>query len=123
MVGSPAWDGGFYLVAVIYLSMLGLIFIGMANNVIPMAQGIPPDMPGNRPTREPLWTVVPPAVLAGLVAVLGLWLPRPVEQVIESISVSVRTAQAEVAESSRLKPHAERKLAEGEVFFGLEEYR
>ena len=90
---KAALDGGFYVVAALYLGMLGLIFIGMVNNVIPMAQGNPPEFPSDRPRREPLWSVAPSAVLAGVVLLFGLWLPQPVQHVIDNISASVNVQQ------------------------------
>lgn len=119
---KAALDGGSYLVAGLYLGMLGLIFIGMVNNVIPMAQGIPPELPSDRNRHEPFWSTAPTAVLAALVLVLGLWLPRPVERVLESFSSSVNSQNsAYVAESLHVVPRA--ALVKGDNYLGPEQKR
>jgi hypothetical protein len=65
---------------------LGFIFIGMANNVIPMTQGTPPELSGATSERESLWSWVPPALLATLVLVLGIWLPQPLERLLQGVA-------------------------------------
>ncbi|OAI53559.1 NADH dehydrogenase [Planctomycetaceae bacterium SCGC AG-212-F19] len=71
------------LVAVGYLAMLALIFIGMATIVLRMYQGAP-NLPGTTPTAaEPLWSIAPSAILCGLVLLLGVWVPYGLRSVLE----------------------------------------
>lgn len=83
---KAALDGGHGVVATLYLTLLGLIFIGMVNNVIPMTQGNPPEMSGAAATPESLWSWIPPATLATLVLILGIWLPQPVESLLQGVA-------------------------------------
>jgi len=50
------------------------VFVGMANVILPMAQGAPRE-PDRARRREPLLGVVPAACLAALVLLLGLYVP------------------------------------------------
>jgi hydrogenase-4 component F len=65
--------------AALYLTFLAIIFLGMCAAVLPMAQGASRE---REPLREPLATVVPPAVFAAAVLVLGVWVPQPIAKVI-----------------------------------------
>lgn len=77
-----ALDQGHAAVAVAYVSLLAVVFIGMARAMLPMAQGNPPD-PG-RGGAEPALAVWPPAFLAVLVLTLGLYVPPPLQELIEA---------------------------------------
>ena len=59
-------------VAITYLALLAVIFIGMATIMLRMAQGVSPRV---APRRESWTTVVPPAALAAAVLILGIYLP------------------------------------------------
>ncbi|MBQ4567314.1 MAG: NADH dehydrogenase FAD-containing subunit [Desulfovibrio sp.] len=60
--------------AAIYLTALAIIFVGMSMAVLRMVQGSRPyDMPAN--PREPLWSILPPLVLAATVLCLGIYVP------------------------------------------------
>lgn len=64
-------------VAGIYLTAMAFIFVAMSIAVLRMTQGARPnDMPGQARFRiEPVWSVLPPAVLALGVLTLGIWIP------------------------------------------------
>lgn len=73
--GSP-WTGGLFLL------FLALIFIGMASTVLPVVLGeVPADMEKTR-YRDRFPTVLPPLLLMGVVLLLGLWIPAPLERLI-----------------------------------------
>jgi len=74
---KAALDQQHAVVAVLYLVLLGLIFIGMANLVLPMTQGeaLNKGQPHERKRGEPLWSIAPAAVLLALTLTLGLWVP------------------------------------------------
>lgn len=64
------------LVVVIYLSVLALVFVGMASIVLRMVQGAPSLQQGDdRTRREVLFAVAPPAFLGILVLLLGTYIP------------------------------------------------
>ncbi len=77
-----ALDQGRGAVAVAYLALLAVIFVGMASAVLRMSQGVPVSEPRRVPAREPALSIVPPAILAVLVLVLGLYIPGFVRQAI-----------------------------------------
>lgn len=68
-----ALDQRMHAVAIAYLALLAVIFVGMAQAVLGMAQGSPPA--GASPRRERLLAVAPPAALALIVLILGLYVP------------------------------------------------
>jgi hydrogenase-4 component F len=83
-----ALDGGQYYIAAAYLALLAIIFIGMASVVLRMAQGQPHE--GVKPTRgEPLTAVIPPAVLAVLFTLLGVWIPEPLKVILTDAAKSL----------------------------------
>jgi hydrogenase-4 component F len=75
--------GGRTGVAVAFLLLLAVIFVGMARIVLEMAQGEPAEGPARGRRREPLWTVLPPAALAAGVLGLGLYVPPPLRAMLE----------------------------------------
>jgi hypothetical protein len=108
-------DAGSTAVAVAYLAALALAFIGMAGIVMEMLYARPDgaDSPrtgkgdggllGEAPVgpsrqkatvpfsaaREPLWSIVPPAILGSAVLVLGLWLPPQLVTLLQSAAALV----------------------------------
>jgi hydrogenase-4 component F len=76
-----ALDQGMFPLAVLYLALLGAVFVGMATVALSVLQG------GTSPAcavgREPLALVVPPALLSVGVLTLGLWIPGPVEDLLQ----------------------------------------
>jgi hydrogenase-4 component F len=95
---KAALDGGQIFVAVLYLVFLSLIFIGMANIVLRMAQGEQPAEQMASPRRVSWFEIVPPAVLAILVLALGIYIPPQVGNTLrmaaEQISPGVETGLA-----------------------------
>lgn len=91
---KAALDQGRPLVAVIYLALLALVFIGMATIVLRMAQGKPPLQHGGEQRHaaaesEPLWSTAPPLLLGVMVLVLGVYVPPALSSVLEKISRDV----------------------------------
>jgi hydrogenase-4 component F len=79
---KAALDQGRVLVAIAYLALLAVIFVGMATTVLGMAQG--PRAPWTTPTRkEPFLRIAPPAALAAAVLLLGVYVPPAVRAAIE----------------------------------------
>lgn len=66
-----AVDGGRALVAAGYLALLGVVFVGMATAFLHMSQG-----PATADRAHESWLeVAPPAVLAGVALLLGVYVP------------------------------------------------
>jgi hydrogenase-4 component F len=78
---NAALTQGRTAIAVAFLALLAIVYVGMMSIVLDMAQGDPP--PGTLRRREPLSAVLPPALLAGGVLVLGIWLPSPLRAALE----------------------------------------
>jgi hydrogenase-4 component F len=79
---KAALDQGRGMVAIAYLVLLAVIFVGMATAVLGMAQGAPPASQPVRARREPLLSVAPAGALAAVVFVLGVWIPPAVRAAI-----------------------------------------
>ena len=79
---KAALDQGRAGVAVAYLVLLAVIFVGMATTVLGMAQGRAPGREAAAGRQEPLLNVVPAAALAALTLVLGLYVPPTVRAAI-----------------------------------------
>jgi len=86
---KAALDTNQTVVAVLYLALLALIFIGMANIVLPMAQGEPRRALVKFRPREAMWSIVPPAVLCAGAFAVGLYLPPTVSTVLHEVAVSM----------------------------------
>lgn len=82
---KAALDGRHPIVAVLYLALLALIFIGMANIVLPMVQGKPQRGP-KRPRREALWATVPPAAMGLIVFLIGIYVPGPMTVMLHDVA-------------------------------------
>lgn len=81
---QSTFAGGHTFVAVAFLVLLLIVFIGMGGTVLPMVQGVPPAVPaGAERFRETALTTAPIVALMALVLVLGLWLPEPLRALID----------------------------------------
>jgi hydrogenase-4 component F len=84
-----AIEQGRFGIAAIYLSLLAVIFIGMAVTMTRMAQGEAPPMPSHASgRRESGFSIGPPLVLGLVALALGLYLPPSLDAVLH------RAAQA-----------------------------
>ena len=72
-----AVDSGHGAIAVATLLLLAVVFVGMARLVLNMALGDPE--PGAAPVRESAWLLAGPLALAGIVLLLGVYLPAPLQ--------------------------------------------
>jgi hydrogenase-4 component F len=82
---KAALDSGHGGIAAAYLIFLALIFIGMANVFLRMAQG----ESTSPPHAEPLWSILPPVFLGLGVLVLGLYIPPFLTTTIRTISATL----------------------------------
>jgi hydrogenase-4 component F len=84
-----ALDGGYVVVPILYLGLLGVIFVGMTNLILPMVQGPAPAGDALPATADRLWTVLPPAVLGLGVLALGFGVPPALSAVLHEIARSL----------------------------------
>lgn len=86
---NAAVGGGHLVLAAVFLVLLALVFTGMAATVFAAVQGAPPsDSPAPR-IRESLLTVLPGICLLAIVLLLGIYLPRPFEAMLEDAAAAV----------------------------------
>ena len=79
LIVSSAFLQAHYLTGALFLVFLAMIFIGMASTVLPVVMGQTPVDMEKTPYRDTMHTVLPPLLLMGIVLVLGLWIPAPLQ--------------------------------------------
>ncbi|NCC26111.1 MAG: NADH dehydrogenase FAD-containing subunit [Deltaproteobacteria bacterium] len=79
LILKAAFEGGMFIVAGLILFFLAVIFTGMVLIVLPMVQGDPGENPRQ---TEPWLSVLPPLVLGIAVALLGLYLPAELRDIL-----------------------------------------
>jgi hydrogenase-4 component F len=96
---KAALDQQHYVVAVLYLILLGLIFIAMANLVLPMTQGeaLNGGQPQTQKRGEPLWSIGPSAALLALTLTLGLWIPTWLGNVLDEAAGGFQAVATPIA--------------------------
>ena len=83
---EAALDAGRPLVVVAYLALLALIFIGMAYIVMNMAKARVNAQQSRVNRREEWLSVLPPAALAVLVLVMGLYIPPELSGLLHDVA-------------------------------------
>jgi hydrogenase-4 component F len=86
---NAAIGGGHPVAGTLLLVLLGIIFIGMGSTVLSAVQGRPGTASAGTPYRDDLARTLPILVLAGLVLLLGLWLPAPFVNLLERASAGL----------------------------------
>ena len=91
-------DSGRIVVAVFYLAVLSVVFIGMSAVVLPIVYGTPTfsgcvshqePKESQAGAHEPLWSIVPPLVFAAVALVLGLYLPQSLSDLLHNAAMAV----------------------------------
>jgi hydrogenase-4 component F len=82
-----AIGGGHPWIAAAVLLLLAIIFVGMAALILEMALGEPP--PAALPIRESRWLTLGPIALAVIVLLLGVYIPLPVQDILERAAVAL----------------------------------
>jgi hydrogenase-4 component F len=70
---------GHYAVGAAFLVILFVVFVGMGATVLSVTQGDPPSAPAKSGYRDNVLTIAPIAAFLGLVLLLGVYLPPPVD--------------------------------------------
>jgi hydrogenase-4 component F len=73
-----AITGGHYFVAGLFLTLLFVIFVGMSSTVFGIVQGEPPAKAAASGYKDRFFTTAPIVAFLGLVLLLGIYLPSPV---------------------------------------------
>ena len=76
---TSAIGSGQYLPAGLFLLFLTIVFVGMGATVLAVVQGQPPEQPGPNGFHDTLGTCAPILIFMGLVLLMGLYIPPPVE--------------------------------------------
>lgn len=72
---SSSFIHGHYIIGSMFILFLAVIFIGMANIVIPMVMGKPPQEIETTKYRDRFLTVAPPLFMMFVIFLLGVWQP------------------------------------------------
>jgi hydrogenase-4 component F len=80
---SAAMDGGQYLVAGLFVLLLGVVFIGMGATVLAVVQGSPPESGTRNGFHDGVATGAPVLLCLALVLLLGLYLPPPLDTLLD----------------------------------------
>jgi hydrogenase-4 component F len=78
-----------FIVAGLFLSMLVIVFVGMAATVLSVVQGEPGPLPQAPTSKECLATVGPGFILLAVVLLLGIYLPTPVREMLHAAAASL----------------------------------
>jgi hydrogenase-4 component F len=81
IVNAAIGDGQF-VVAALFLALLGVVFIGMGSTVLPMVQGKPPEATEPASYRDSVGTVAPILLFMALVLLLGIHIPAPLDKLL-----------------------------------------
>ena len=82
-----------WVVGALFLFLLVVIFVGMGATVLAVVQGKPPESVGALPHKEKVLTVAPILAFAGAILVLGLYLPRPLDELLHGAADFVQGAR------------------------------
>jgi hydrogenase-4 component F len=77
------------VVAALYLAFLAVVFIGMGQTMLRMAQGAAPSDGPAAGTAEPWRSVLVPASLAAIVLMLGVYVPPALDAVVREAAIIV----------------------------------
>jgi hydrogenase-4 component F len=89
LIAAAALDGGWFVVGGLYLVLLAVVFIGMGGTVLSVVQGNPPDQTPGTAYRDGLATGAPILMFLGLVLLLGVYIPPPLEALLRDAAASL----------------------------------
>jgi len=88
-IAAAAFSQGFVWLGVVFLVLMGCIFLAMSDTVVQVVFGTPNPHRVRTPYKDTAATTAPLLVALGLALILGLWLPRPLEVMLRSASTWV----------------------------------
>ncbi len=86
---TGAMYGGHYMVSALYLALLAIVFIGMGTTVLRVVQGTPSPQANATPYRDGPQLIVPILVFLALAIMLGLYIPPPLEHLLQQAAAYV----------------------------------
>lgn len=86
---NAAVSSGQFVVAALFLLILAIVFIGMGATVLSVVQGDPGPPPREPFARETWLTVGPGLFLIGLVLMLGVYIPPPLNALLRAAALSL----------------------------------
>jgi hydrogenase-4 component F len=86
---NAAVSSGQFAVAILFLFMLIIVFIGMGATVLAVVQGDPGPLPDKPFARENALTVAPGICLLALVLLLGVYIPAPLDSLLRAAAASL----------------------------------
>jgi hydrogenase-4 component F len=99
-------DTGRIAAAVFYLVALSIVFVGMSSVILPIVYGTPirfsakaksetspehasNETPSTKTVYEPLWSILPPLLLAAAALVFGLYLPQGLSDLLNRAAITI----------------------------------
>jgi hydrogenase-4 component F len=92
-IASGALGSRQYLAGGVYLFLLAVVFVGMGAAVLPVVQGQPSAQARATRFRDGLATGAPVLALMGLVVLLGVYLPPPLEALLREAAQSLEVTR------------------------------
>jgi hydrogenase-4 component F len=86
---SAAIGAGQFLAAGLFLALLGIVFVGMGSTVLAVVQGNPPEDGGG--IRDSLGTCLPILCFLALVLMLGVYIPPPLQSLLQDAADFLRS--------------------------------
>jgi hydrogenase-4 component F len=87
-IARAALGDGRFVVGGLFLLLLGIVFIGMGATVLAIVQGEPPKEPLAGGYRDSFRTGAPALLFLGLVLLLGLYIPPPLEALLREAAAA-----------------------------------
>lgn len=92
-IASAAAARGHYVAGGLFLLLLGIVFFGMGSTVLAVVLGNPRDPRSNLAFRDTASTGVPILLFLGLVILLGLYIPPPLESLLREAAAFLEVKQ------------------------------
>jgi hydrogenase-4 component F len=86
---NGAFGSGQFFAGALFLLLLGIVFIGMGSTVLAVVQGNPPPALEDNGIRDSVSTGAPILLCLALVLLLGLYIPPPLQQLLEEAARSL----------------------------------
>ncbi len=86
---TAAFDDGQYLAGGSFLTLLGIVFIGMGATILAVVLGTPPESKQPATYRDSLATGGPVLLFLALVLLLGLTIPAPLDELLRAAAAQV----------------------------------
>lgn len=88
-IANAAFSAGNFWAGGAYLALLAVVFIGMGTTVLGVVQGNPPAGDERGEFRDSWRTTAPLVVALGLILMLGLYIPAPLESLLRSAAAAM----------------------------------